>query len=530
MSYKDMNSSSYVYKKGHRKIEMTCQIAAQSGIKYAWVDTCSIDKSSSAEVTEAINSMFQWYKRSKICYVILEDLPASASIESLKNCRWLTRGWTLQELIAPYHIIFFDQDWNYRGSKADLAEQLSKITNIGTEILLHQCSLSTISVAQRMSWAALRETTRIEDIAYSLLGIFDVNMPLLYGEEGKAFRRLQEETIKSISDFSIFAWKLPSDQQQEDLAQRRKVCGVLAENINAFALCGSIITDPDYELTEFAITNLGVKTRVQVLTMTIKSERNLRYGYVLPLRCSSAEEDSLGVQLRKCGPDQFVREDPWNLIHCALDANTNAPRERYLFTQLPKTEMDPRPIMNMSSFISRIRSHVLQVKCEHGFIMSDAWNWGRWDGEDDLFFVSRNTSWDSSVIRFNMNVPGETLNLKCTFYAIRWSCLANSSFQYTLVEDQRFANSLSEIQSWLVIWNHVSLQVMQKLISYNIPKTSSIAIKCPTIQKTALISGVANIQENTNICRNKFWRVSFSYQLLDDEFVPEIRSTTWKFW
>ena len=110
----------------------------------------------------------------------------------------------------PENVHFFDQDWNYRGSKKNLVEVLPKITGINTSILLHKQQLWPVAVAQRLCWATDRETTRTEDRPYSLLGIFSVNMPMLYGEEGKAFRRLQEEIIKSTADFSIFAWRMPS--------------------------------------------------------------------------------------------------------------------------------------------------------------------------------------------------------------------------------------------------------------------------------------------------------------------------------
>jgi hypothetical protein len=129
-------SSNYKNKKGYRKIDMTCKIASQAGLSYAWVDTCCIDKSSSAELTEAINSMYRWYQRSTICYAFLSDLPPTSSLETaLKGCRWFERGWTLQELIAPDEIYFFDRDWNYIGSKRDLVEELSKITGIRTSVL-----------------------------------------------------------------------------------------------------------------------------------------------------------------------------------------------------------------------------------------------------------------------------------------------------------------------------------------------------------------------------------------------------------
>ena len=178
VSFQDMvgNYPQCRQKKGYQKIKMTCQLAVQDGHQYAWIDTCCIDKSSSAELTEAVNSMYQWYNDSQICYAFLCDLPSVASVDArFPACRWFTRGWTLHELIAPWKLIFFDQDWQRWGTKYDLSQQLSGITGVHVEILLGSKHLSENSVAQKMPWAAARQTARLEDTAYCLLGIFDVN-------------------------------------------------------------------------------------------------------------------------------------------------------------------------------------------------------------------------------------------------------------------------------------------------------------------------------------------------------------------
>ncbi|KAF2442324.1 HET-domain-containing protein, partial [Karstenula rhodostoma CBS 690.94] len=207
VTYKDVMENVHKGKMGFAKIEMTCRIAASEGIDWAWVDTCCIDKSSSAELTEAINSMYLWYKRSKVCYAYLGDLTGFVPFEeALPQCRWFTRGWTLQELIGPQNLFFYDREWNVQGHKSQLGHILKGITGIRISILRGLADLSTIAVAEKMSWAAHRQTTRIEDTAYCLLGLFDINIPLLYGEEEKAFVRLQEEIIKTTNDRSIFAW------------------------------------------------------------------------------------------------------------------------------------------------------------------------------------------------------------------------------------------------------------------------------------------------------------------------------------
>ncbi|KAB8273231.1 hypothetical protein BDV30DRAFT_238882 [Aspergillus minisclerotigenes] len=196
--------------KGYKKIQRFLERAAKDGYEYAWIDTCCINKESSAELSEAINSMFRWYQLADICYAYLQDVypsesPASINTQ-LQNSEWFQRGWTLQELIAPPNLVFLSNDWSDVGDKNDLSQLISKITLIDEDILRGKTRLGDCSVAKRMSWASTRVTTRTEDTAYCLMGIFNVNMPLLYGEGRKAFVRLQEEIMKDSDDQSIFAW------------------------------------------------------------------------------------------------------------------------------------------------------------------------------------------------------------------------------------------------------------------------------------------------------------------------------------
>ncbi|KAH7347237.1 heterokaryon incompatibility protein-domain-containing protein [Plectosphaerella cucumerina] len=205
-------------KAGYTKIVQTCRLARERGLDYAWIDTCCIDKTSSAELTESINSMFTYYKNAEICFVHLEDLPAG-SID-LAPCRWFTRGWTLQELLAPRHHTFYDQGWACIGSKSSHFNVLCKITQIHQEVLTRKTAIRHFSISNRMSWASGRQTTREEDIAYCLLGIFEVNMPLIYGEGQRAFQRLQEEIVKRDNDLSILAWEPERGQKNLSLPVR----------------------------------------------------------------------------------------------------------------------------------------------------------------------------------------------------------------------------------------------------------------------------------------------------------------------
>ncbi|KAH7397242.1 heterokaryon incompatibility protein-domain-containing protein, partial [Pyrenochaeta sp. MPI-SDFR-AT-0127] len=210
-----LNQAAAIAKEGYKKIHATCKQALRDGLNYAWVDTCCIDKTSSAELSEAINSMFRWYSRSDICYAYLADVPIAEFERSFPKSKWFTRGWTLQELLAPQAVEFFDREWNKLGTRSTHAQRISEITAIEEEALVgfmirndYVRDLSRFCVAKKMSWASCRKTTRLEDTAYCLLGIFDINMPLLYGEGDRAFMRLQEEIIRTIVDDSILAWNL----------------------------------------------------------------------------------------------------------------------------------------------------------------------------------------------------------------------------------------------------------------------------------------------------------------------------------
>ncbi|PKS06181.1 hypothetical protein jhhlp_007498 [Lomentospora prolificans] len=250
--------------RGYRKITGCCEQAKKDGLEYVWIDTCCIDKTSSTELAEAINSMFTWYRKSIICYAYLEDLN-SINIKDeprlLCNSRWFARGWTLQELIAPGIVVFFDHEWKEIGSRDDFVAEISEATGIDYA-LFFDGKLSNYSVAQRMSWAAKRQTTRVEDEAYCLLGIFGVNMPLLYGEGKMAFIRLQEEIMRRSDDQSIFVWTMTDTATS----------GLLAPSPSCFAGAKDVrrIADRTYE-SPFFLTNKGIQITLPILGLNHRS-------------------------------------------------------------------------------------------------------------------------------------------------------------------------------------------------------------------------------------------------------------------
>ncbi|KAI1422144.1 heterokaryon incompatibility protein-domain-containing protein [Xylaria sp. FL1777] len=224
VTFQDMQTIEVAKKKaGFAKIAKCCETALSEGLGWAWVDTCCIDKTSSAELSEAINSMFKWYEHSVICYAYLSDVGVSESDSQApplhpdwRASRWFTRGWTLQELVAPFEVIIYDHEWKQLGTKRRMASHLAVRTRIPEKVLLNPALIRENPVAARMSWAGQRDTTRIEDRAYSLLGLFDINMPLLYGEGKKALSRLHGEILNAMEDDTIFLGGLvPKDKNSQ---------------------------------------------------------------------------------------------------------------------------------------------------------------------------------------------------------------------------------------------------------------------------------------------------------------------------
>jgi Heterokaryon incompatibility protein (HET) len=221
VSYADITSRTMVQdSKGWQKLLGCASKARSEGFEHVWLDTVCIDKSSSAELSEAINSMFRWYQSADVCYAYLEDMafpaPATSSGVSVTSdaachaaftaARWFTRGWTLQELIAPTEVVFLSREWTELGTRESLADIISHITRIDVRALRTPETWRQFSLAQRMSWASKRRTEKMEDEAYCLLGLFGVNMPIVYGEGRRAFIRLQQEILKSSEDQTILAW------------------------------------------------------------------------------------------------------------------------------------------------------------------------------------------------------------------------------------------------------------------------------------------------------------------------------------
>ena len=337
--------------------------------EFGTADTVCIDKTSSAELSEAINSTFEWYEKAEVCYAYLVDVLSrdndqKATMMQFHMSRWFTRGcvtichirsplmnltgceirfvlfgpygrvtewsltgWTLQELLASKIVIFYDHDWMEIGTKSSLSKIVSTVTGI-TELDI--LDFKNANVAVKMSWASKRETTRIEDIAYCLMGLFGVNMPLLYGEGRDAFIRLQLEILKMSADETIFAWEY---YRATDIGSFRypdwagAESGLLAPSPAYFRHSGDIrriLFDKDRPV--YSMTNKGLQIGLLLLEQTQPVSPPT---YLASLNCTrDSEGRPLVIFLRsdlenKDIPNAFIRYTSPNLKLTTMSA-TNA--------------------------------------------------------------------------------------------------------------------------------------------------------------------------------------------------------------
>lgn len=246
---------------GIAKVAGACKLCRKLKLDYLWIDTCCIDKRSLREESKAINSMFSWYDEAEVCLTYMVDVGKDA--KTFLQSQWFTRGWTLQELLASRKIVFYDQTWDEIGTKSSLSAQITAATRISHQ---HLQNFRLASIATKMSWQAGRTTTRTEDIAYSMFGVFDNGMDIRYGERDKAFRRLQEEIVhRHPQDESILAWT----------SNEPGPGGVLAPSVHCFRHCAHLIVTgqsgdyrprAEYRISGqgFEITAPSTKTSVAV--------------------------------------------------------------------------------------------------------------------------------------------------------------------------------------------------------------------------------------------------------------------------
>lgn len=370
VSFRDIGRRDAASKAGYKKIEYVCADARRIGLEYVWVDTCCIDKTSSAELSEAINSMFRWYRMASYCYAYLVDVPDAPEISTaysehpspdFAGSRWFSRGWTLQELLAPEIVRFYSSGGRFLGSKLDLKKEISRITSIGEGYLTGASSLWQASIAKRMSWASSRQTTRTEDLAYCLLGIFDISMPLLYGEGNKAFIRLQEEIMRNSDDQSLFTWGYrhfyfpDRGEPIDDL----NAFPPFAIEPAAFQESGHIVPDKlEPPTTAFTLTNRGLQIHLRV------HERLSRFPCPVAILACRPEERWLwliGFPIRFLSEDSFQRIGKCNCFLIRRDEVLDTPYRslRFLLNDdsLPREARGRQHQVTQICLIRRVPEH-----------------------------------------------------------------------------------------------------------------------------------------------------------------------------
>ena len=346
-------------KAGFAKVTYACGQASREGYQYIWIDTCCIDKTSTAEVSEALNCMFAWYQSAGVCYAYLEDVQHGGHRggyrvwkDDFAESRWFKRGWTLQELLAPKKVLFFGKGWKQLGTKASLVRTIEKATGIDRRTLLEPALIPKASVARRMSWAADRATTRPEDTAYCLMAIFGVKMMPLYGEGGEnAFLRLQRNIIERTDDQTLFAWGILGQEErpvhhhtqleefsESDSSAMSGTMPVLARSPHDFAGMSLVqpaapnlkipssrdtpvesanSSSPNQQDTDYNLTNKGLRIALRMLQIgytsssSSSSSSHKQKIYIAALDCRHEQEDPqdrLGILLAETEtPGVYIR-------------------------------------------------------------------------------------------------------------------------------------------------------------------------------------------------------------------------------
>ncbi|KAG2091495.1 uncharacterized protein F5147DRAFT_439431 [Suillus discolor] len=202
------------------KLQSFCRIAREAHYRWAWMDTCCIDKNNNTELQNSLNSMFIWYRHSALTIVYLSDVPPSSKAGALAKSAWNRRGWTVQEFLAPKVILFYQSNWtpylndhspNHKESTA-IMQELEDATGIDAQTLTAFRPGMT-GAREKLRWASTRNTTLPEDVAYSLFGIFDIHLPVIYGEtKQKALGRLLQEIVAQSGDITALDWVGESSQ------------------------------------------------------------------------------------------------------------------------------------------------------------------------------------------------------------------------------------------------------------------------------------------------------------------------------
>jgi hypothetical protein len=408
-------------------------------------------------------------------------------------------------------LIFRGTERHYRNSRCyPLETQFFSVSTCSRENVMGSkssnhpgrrcCLLLIVSVSERK----LHDTNGRLTPHCGDRGLFNVNMPLLYGEEEKAFQRLQEEILKSTPDLTILAWESPRSSSE---SQNRIYCGVLAANPSYFAWCRKthLLTRPLRK--EFSMSN----NRITIHWTMVGCTRSTRQGwvYTLPIHYEDLEMSSLrlGVALRKVGDDQFLRSNPHKLydmtpdLHCYIYPGTHQLLIRPPSAQSSLPHSLPTLNLITEEYLSRLRPKSMRILLGRHIYREGIFPMSRFDHEDQIFFVSDETDAqdDWGIFHFSVRPDLSKWNLNsppiyCVLYATSWGSL--SAVQCSIIPYQPHSHRVNEIRSRVSQWDHSTQDVLKHLLGFNIPCTNSAVAEIPGTAFTAVVSLEIRIRED----------------------------------
>ncbi|KAI0203368.1 heterokaryon incompatibility protein-domain-containing protein [Astrocystis sublimbata] len=432
------------------KLARCCEQTRKDGYQYTWIDTCCIDQTNSVELGEAINSMFRWYANAAVCYAYLSDVPANVSARdtnsAMESSRWFTRGWTLQELLAPREIHFYNSAWSYMGMRSDLSTTIQQITRISRPFLIGMAHIHEASVAQRMSWASNIITKREEDMAYCLLGLFELTMPMIYGEGGEqAFARLQEMIIKHINDDSILVWGINPKTLMSATGKHDQTLRILASRPADFAKCHHVVSRSHHQ-SPLDISGGRLRARLALH----KTSSGNTYG------------------LLNCGPDYDTNQ----ILEVPLMLNSSSGLHKD-YVRTPKQFLISSPTTSESSIeqiqilIENRRTRQVRSNRQNGFYIEDTSQIGL-----DLIDVDPSNRWQKcqSIISNDGAVSARAPIYQQTLARLRSKDDDSSDF-IILLEFGAHKPNVTEARCHIMICSReTTLESLSQALGYLAPK------------------------------------------------------------
>ena len=336
-------------------------------------------------------------------------------------------------------------------------------------------------------------------------------MPMLYGEGRKAFLRLQEEIVRICPDLSIFAWKTSRPQVMD--YNGPVACSVFASAALDFAESGSFAAVNAHSTNDFFISNQGIKLHTRLAMKRTPKQQG--WQYVFPV-CKTDDGTILGIRLRKCGASQLVREDPWALVEHDLSFLSMNSRTMYLLARLPPA-LSPEYLLR--DMVLCTRSRILQIALPPEMFVGGVWPWSRWDGEDQVFFVSDNLGLDYAAAKvsgvFNVVVRNKIVNAQVDFmlYCLGWANTGSRKPVYTIVPWKPSDSILKDLNDRLEQYDYVTSMVEDDLCAYKIRMSSSAECELADSEYSMTVNCSSHLVNDQTKCLVQYWKLDLSWDV-----------------